>query len=458
MTTPSWPITSSRIPHSQWLSRRPCRALRVLSGLICVVVLSPVMAINGYFMPGYGAKSIGVAGTGVAMPQDRLTIATNPAGLTFIAPGFEAGAAMLHPQREGTLDCTGIGLCDRAVKDRSKREFFLVPSFAYSRRWGERTTLAVASYANGGMNTSYGRDFYAEATQLMAGVKPSDPSYPRRGKLGVDYAQIIIAPSAAHRFGERLSVGVAPLLMLQKFSARGLANFGALSQDASSLSNRGVDYQLGAGVRVGAIYSLRPALRLGAQYTSRVFVRRHTKYSGLFVDSGDLDAPANYTVGLSWDATSKLTLGFDFQRILYASVDTIGNRGPSAAELAGNIVASRRLGGSDGIGFGWNDLSVYKVGAIYRHNDRLTLRLGWNHCGIVVPNNEALLAPLVPAPMENDLTAGLSYKMAEGREISIGYMHSFWASTKNRRSQLNGTIAQAEGAVDAFHLGYSREF
>ena len=423
-----------------------------LASLAMVFAGQPVSAINGYFMPGYGAKSIGVAGTGVAMPQDRLTAANNPAGLALVETGLDVSTMMLHPQREGSLDCTGIGRCDRPVADRSKREFFVVPGFGYSRRWREDFTFGVSSYANGGMNTSYGRDFYGEAAQRIAGKTPTP------GKLGVDFAQMIIAPSAAYRAGRQWVFGIAPLLMMQKFSVRGLANFAPLSVDGTSLTNRGADYKLGGGVRVGAIYLLRPDVRLGAQYTSPIFVPRYTKYNGLFVDGGKLDSPANFTVGLSWDISSALTVGFDYQRILYADVDTIGNNGPTAAEFAGNIAAARRLGGAKGLGFGWDNLSVYKIGAIYKPNERLTWRAGWNHCEKLVPDSQALLAPLVPAPMQNDMTAGLSYRLAGGHEISIAYMHSFWSKTENKKSQFFGAPVKAEGGVDAFNVGYARNF
>ena len=58
----------------------------------------------------------------------------------------------------------------------------------------------------------------------------------------------------------------------------------------------------------------------------------------------------------------------DYQRILFGSVDVLSNPGPSAAELSGMITRDRLLGASNGIGFGWNDQSVFKLGANYRYN------------------------------------------------------------------------------------------
>ena len=432
--------------------------IRAVALVGLIAELPEASAINGFFLPGYGAKSLGVAGTSVAMPQDRLAAASNPAGMALVEPGFDVSAILLHPQRAGSLNCTGIGLCDQVVEERSKREFFVVPGFGYSRRWNERTTLGVSVYANGGLNTSYERALYDETAQRVAGKHPGDPNFPTRGKIGIDFAQFIIAPSAAYRVNDRWTVGIAPLLIIQKFSARGLESFAGLSADGGSLTGRGADYELGAGVRVGAIYQLLAKVRLGAQYSSPLFVHRYTKYNGLFADNGELDSPSHFTVGIAWEATPKLTLGFDFQRILFGDVGTIGNTGPTPAEIAGNITPARRLGGAEGIGFGWNNQSVYKVGAIYKVNTKLTLRTGWDHGEEVAPSGAALLAPLAPGSMRDDFTTGFSFRLAGGQEISMAYMHSFKATTSNSKTSFLGVPVKAWAAADALNLGFSRDF
>ena len=392
------------------------------------------------------------------MAQDRLAAAINPAALALVEPGYDINVTFLHPQREGSLDCTGLGQCDQPVADASRREFFPVPAFGYSHRWDERTTLGVAMYANGGLNTTYDKAFYDEVAQRIAGRHPGDSGFPTRGKIGVDFAQFIVALSAAYRVNERWILGIAPLIILQKFSTRGLEGFAGLSADPTSLTGRGADYEFGGGVRVGAIYQLLPEVRIGAQYSSPLFVHSYTKYHGLFVNGGELNSPPHYTVGFAWRATPALTVAFDYQRILFASVATIGNPGPTAAELTGTIAPSRLLGGKNGIGFGWNDLSVYKLGVIYKCNDRVTLRTGWNHNSGVVADSQALLSPLVPAPMQDDFTIGASYRLAGHGEISFAYMHAFSATTKNDRTAYFGVPVQATAAADGLNLGFSRDF
>jgi long-chain fatty acid transport protein len=437
------------------------RFYRSMSSLVVAVSLTVWMtnaaALYGYFLPGYGPKAVGVAGTGVAMPLDRMAGAINPAGLALIDPGLDVNMVFMHPQREARLDCTNIGLCDREVSDRSKRDFFAVPGFGYSRRWGERSTLGVTVYANGGLNTTYGRARVDEVAARIAGQRPGDPGFPARGKIGVDLAQTITALNFAYRANDQWTLGIAPLIVLQKFSARGLTGFAPLSSDPSSLSNRGADYQFGTGVRVGAIYQLRPDIRLGAQYTSQLFIHDHTKYNGLFAQGGGFDGPAHFTVGLAWQANPKLTLAFDYQRILFASIDSVGNSGPTAAEVAGNIAPSRLLGGSNGIGFGWDNVSVYKIAAVYRWNNSVTLRTAWGHNSGAVPDSQALFAPLAGA-MKDVVTVGMTYQFTGGNELSVGYFRSFGATVRNPQTAFFGVPVKAWFQGDGVSVGFGRNF
>lgn len=61
--------------------------------------ISPAFATNGYLAHGYGIKSKGMAGTGVALPQDTLIGATNPAGIAFVGNRVDLGVPYLSPRR-----------------------------------------------------------------------------------------------------------------------------------------------------------------------------------------------------------------------------------------------------------------------------------------------------------------------------------------------------------------------
>ena len=430
----------------------------VLVFIWAIVWTPPASAVNGIFLSGYGPTSIGVGGTGVAMPQDRMAGAINPAGLAFVEPGLDLNLRMIHPQRAASIDCTGIGACDRPVSDRSNRELFVLPHIGYSRRLDARTTLGAVMYVNGGMNTAYSRAIYNESAARILGGRPGDPGFPVRDKLGIDYSQMIFAPSIAYRYTDRLTVGLSPLFSVQRFAATGLASFARQSADPTSLTNRGTEYVVGGGVRVGAIVEVTDGLRVGAQYTSPIFMQRYSEYNGLFPDGGSFDSPPHYTIGVAWDIDERLTLGFDYQRVIYEMTAAFANPGPTPAEAAGIITSDRRLGGSNGMGFGWTNQSIYKLGVIYRLNQRFTLRGGWNYGTGQIPKDEILFNLLVPSVLEQHVTAGLSFEIKKNNQISIGYMHAFEQTVRDPRTSFFGAPASGWAQGDGFDIGYSRTF
>jgi long-chain fatty acid transport protein len=197
-----------------------------------LLVSAPAFAINGYFLLGYGAKQLGMAGAGVALPQDRIVGAINPAGMTLVAPGFDVGIGVMHPIRGGEIDCRGIGACDREVSDSSRREIFAVPTMGYSRRLADGSTLGLTLYANGGLNSTYDRALYEEAIARITGAVGGKAYL--TDKLGVDFGQFVFAPSLSKTFGP-VALGISPLIQLQRFKAYGFGAFAGLSTDAGSL-------------------------------------------------------------------------------------------------------------------------------------------------------------------------------------------------------------------------------
>ena len=431
--------------------------MRIIALFSAILWSGQLLATNGYFMIGYGAKSIAVAGSGVASAEDRLVGALNPAGTQLVADGFDVGLRAIGAQRNGSIDCRGIFGCNAIVRDRSARTIFLIPNFGWKRQLSDNFAFGISVYGNGGINTTYGRAFYREAIARIMGGSPGTPGFPRTGKIGVDFSQLFIAPNLAYRLSDKHTIGIAPIFSLQRFSTRGLELFAGLSSDPTSLSGRGTDYNVGGGVRIGWQSQIHPQLRLGAQYTSRVWTGKAEKYSGLLANGGEFDAPPHWTVGVAWQATSKLTAYFDFQQINWEAIDSLSNPGPSAAELGGIISPSRRLGASNTIGFGWRDQSIFKLGLKYKPNERLTLRAGWNHGSSIIPNKEALINILAPATVNNNFTGGASWKFNSG-ELSVTYKHSARKTVSDPQTNLFGAGARASILQYALDIAWAKDF
>lgn len=446
------------LPASPWRNKS-CHLTSAAGLLAFVLVLSPsVYATNGYFSIGYGAKSMSMTGAGVAHPQDTLSAAQNPAGMYFVNPGFDAGGRFLGTVREASLDCSGIGLCDTEVNDRSNQELFLVPNFGYRKKSDGKYAFGISTYGNGGINTNYHRPIYTETAARIAGATPGTPGFPATETLGANFSQLIIAPTLSFRLSDKNVIGISPLLGLQQFRIRGLRSFAPLSTDASSLSNRGTSWTYGLGVRLGWIGQLTPDLKLGASWSSKIYMAKFEKYNGLLAENGDFDAPEHFTIGLAWQAKENLTLVFDVQRILFGNVKALGNLGPTAQELAGTIASDRLLGGKNGIGFGWRNQTVLKVAADYQLNDRWTLRAGYNHGTSQIPDSQMLFNLLSPATINDNIAMGVSYRPNRTTEYSVALMHAFKKTGTANNTAFFGTRAKGwiyQGSID---LSYARKF
>ena len=67
---------------------------------ILLIASAEANATDGYFAHGYGVKSQGMGGVGIALPQDALAAAANPAGMGLIGNRVDFGVTWFRPQRE----------------------------------------------------------------------------------------------------------------------------------------------------------------------------------------------------------------------------------------------------------------------------------------------------------------------------------------------------------------------
>jgi len=69
--------------------------------LLVATLLAPLaaQATTGYFQHGYGIKAKAMGGVGIALPQDALAAASNPAGIAWIGNRIDVGADWFTPDR-----------------------------------------------------------------------------------------------------------------------------------------------------------------------------------------------------------------------------------------------------------------------------------------------------------------------------------------------------------------------
>lgn len=378
--------------------------------LLAALAAAPAFATNGYLQHGYGVKSQGMAGVGIALPQDGLAAATNPAGTAFVGNRVDVGAVWFRPSRGAEISGNGAGL-DGRYDGNDTRNFF-IPELGYVRQFGGDYAFGVAVYGNGGMNTDYSRNPFR--------------SFGAQGNAGIDLAQVFVSPSLAWRITPDHAVGVAVNLAWQQFKAKGIQPFAGFSAAPGQVSDQGRDDATGWGLRLGYTGRLSPTLTVGLTWASKTRMGDFDKYRGLFAEGGGFDVPENYGAGLAWQATRALTLAADVQRIEYSGVPSVGR---SLAPL----FAGNPLGSDDGPGFGWRDVTVWKLGASYDWSDDLTLRAGYSHVSAPVPAGQTLLNILAPGVVRDHASVGATWKTAGG-ELSLSYTRAFRETVRGSAS------------------------
>lgn len=345
-------------------------------------------------------KAKGMGGATLAYAQDSLAAVHNPAGIAWLDKRFDLSLELFNPVRH--YDTAGNpsgmgGFVPGTVK--SGREAFLIPSIGAVFPTAEGV-FSLTLHGNGGMNTSWP----AEAN-MGHGTFGG-------GAAGVNLEQMFVSGSYARKLNDTTSLGASVIYVLQKFSASGLRPF---NPGSSHLSDNGDDESTGWGTKFGVTSKVNDKLTLAAVYQPRITMTKFQKYSGLFADHGGFDIPENYGVGLAYRPTDRSTLAFDVKHIKYSDVASVGN--PFS-----NI--SHGLGEPDGPGFGWKDMTVYKLGYEWRPDDKTAYRAGMSYARQPIESSEILFNILAPGVQEWHFTLGMTRKTGDRGEWSFALSYS----------------------------------
>ena len=396
----------------------------VLALAVAAAVAAPgAFATNGYFSHGYGLTAKGMGGAATAMTKDTFGGANNPASMVWVGNRMDLGVDVFSPIRSASRTGSTMGINGSANSDS---EQFLIPEFGYNSMLDSKTSFGVTVYGNGGMNTDYpggqiaagvcgptgsgGLGFTSDAGpyNLLCGT----------GKLGVDLMQLIIAPTWSYKFSNSQSVGVSPLLGYQRFKAEGLQGFAGFSSDSTKLTNNGYDSATGFGVRVGWMGKMSDAVTLGAAYSSKVAMSKFEKYKGLFAEEGDFDLPSNYNLGVAIKASPATTVAVDYQRINYTDAKSVSNPSTNGASTIPNT-----LGGSNGRGFGWGDIDVWKIGVEHQYSSTLILRAGFDNTDNPIVARDVTFNIIAPGVVQEHFTLGFTHLMDKTSEVTMAFSH-----------------------------------
>lgn len=419
---------------------RTALAAAVAAGIIFPMSAS---ATNGYFLEGFGAKSRGMGGVGVAYGTDGLAAAANPATMADVEMNtmrIDAGGELFNPPRAARHDSAALGV----TSEKSGSNLFLIPSMGGIYKFNRKITVGMAAIG-AGFNTRYNQAVPGMPNCVNGDTSSGTGSYfynfncnADSTTVGMQLMQMQMLPSVAYKINKQHTVGASLAVAVQSFRAYGFGAFESLgfagSQD--NVSGEGNDWSYGGGARLGWLGSFNKGrFKVGLNYASRVYMKPFDKYKNLFAENGDFDIPEHYAIGIAYKFNPKWTVAADVQRINYGDVKSINNPGPNVVDLTdlnplcpgddGLDPTRCLLGGDDGIGMGWESMTVYKLGLNYDFSNQWSFRGGFNYGKAPIREDQVLFNLVAPATTEKHLTIGASYRPSSNVEWSFNYLHAF---------------------------------
>lgn len=396
---------------------------------LAILTALPGWATDGYFSLGYNTRQKGLAGAGTGYYYTSI-IGGNPAGRVYLGTMYDVNIGLFNPIRQYTIigapsmQPNTFGLFPGTIK--SETEYFIIPAIGANWALSDQSAFGVSIYGNGGMNTDYPTATFFDQSS---------------SSTGVNLSQLFAELTYGYEVAEGHSLGLSGIVAYQMFEAKGLNSFGqfGLSSDATKLSNNGTDNSIGFGVKLGYLGRFSDMFSVGATYQSKMFMNEFDDYAGLFAENGNFDIPSSWSVGIAFSPGEDLTLMADFKQILYSDSKSVSNpmnpmnlfpaflnpggdpNNPNDYTPNPNFTP---LGAEGGAGFGWEDMSVIKLGAEYDGVQNWTFRGGYSYGTQPVPDSEVLFNILAPGIIQHHIALGFSRNIGEKSRLHLSFNYA----------------------------------
>jgi long-chain fatty acid transport protein len=443
---------------------------RLTTGLFAAIGLlasGAALATNGYFTHGVGTESKGMAGTGIGSNavSGPIIVASNPALGVFADDSWEVGLGIFSPRRSykagpslvnGSMGAFTIG----EGSFDSSSEWFPIPYVAKNWRMGNDNALTLVFYGRGGMNTDWD-DPKTSAWydpnpvdenplgQQFAGTFGGEPF----GDItaGVDLSQAFLSINYSGKVGDRFAWGIGPIFAVQMFEANGVSAYqpytktfnecflyqapGSCDPTPDSLSDKGHDMSTGYGAAAGVWLGVTDYFSVGLSYQSKMSMSEFDDYSDLFADAGGFDIPSSAKLGLSFAGTNDVRLNLDVEHTSYSEIGSVGNPMQNlfgcpfavfgqTGQIPPAEALENCLGGSNGGGFGWEDMTTFKVGVEWTASESTTYRFGYSYGEQPIQAADITFNILAPGVMEQHFTVGMTKRRESGGAWNLSFMYA----------------------------------
>jgi long-chain fatty acid transport protein len=395
------------------------------------IMSNSAFATNGYFAHGVGTKNKSMAGAGIALLEFASDSINNPAGAVLIGDAMDISLAVFSPSRNYQSSASlanGFGGAFSIGPNSlsSKNRFFPIPTFARIWKLNNNDAFAFAAYGRGGMNTEWENNGTASFDPTGLGGAPTTFSGTYgSGKTGIDMAQLTFNFTYSKKINEMISVGITPLFTIQHFRGNGLEAIARFTKTfnasngavfPTNLTNNNHDWSYGGGINFGVHAVPNEKISASIMYQTEQLMTDFDEYSDLFAESGGFNIPANLKAGLTFKPNNRLALSFDIERTWYGDIDSVGNSSSNLfnCPAVGGTDVESCLGGENGAGFGWENMTTYKFGMQWLSDNGWTWRAGYSHTSQPFDSKEVLFNILAPAVIMDHYTFGFTKTTRKG--------------------------------------------
>jgi len=375
---------------------------RLLS-IILLITISLSSFAGGYRVSIQGSRQLGMGHTGVAIFNNPEVLFFNPAGIAFLEKKF--------------CISVGGGLAYATAKYQNKlhNDYFKTdnptgtPVSLYSTyKINKDISVGLAVYTPYGSSVEWPTDW--SGSHLINNIK---------------LQAIYVQPTIAYKISERLSVAAGAIFVTGNMKLnKNIARYMTDEQGNYSDITLDADAEMGFGYSLGIAYKASDKLNIGVSYRSKVQVEvkdgdvsfnqipeafksqiPETKFNA------KLPLPAELTVGISYKATEKLLLAFDYNLAFWSAYKTLNIDFTNNSALLGDKVMDRN----------YKDASTFRVGAEYILNEKFIVRTGAYYD--MSPAREGYFNPETPSMNSIGFTAGLTYNINDKFAIDASFLH-----------------------------------
>ena len=425
------------------------------------ILFSTSLGVIAQNTVGYGPRSKSMAGAGTAIIENSLWGNVNPGGLVFLGQKIGLGIAVSKPNASYLVigDATSfdqsytgqwpLGIHTGLVEADSKTN--IVPQIGVNMALDKENALGISIYGNSNRGFSYDKKtFYSDS---IAGFGSQEGFINPMGTVTsptfMKLNQYFAALSYSRKFGDKVGIGISFVGAWQSLNIAGLEAFGSLnsySTDPNAVSTNGVANSFGAGAKLGLQWNASDKFQLALAYRSKIFMSNLDSYKGFISESGKLDIPSEWNIGVVYHPFDRFIMALDVNRYCYSQVPAWG-----LAMIQNDEVS---FGGESGGGFGRNDQMSYKLGLQYKI-PKWQFRTGYAHTDQVVNPSEVALNLLMPDIITDFVSFGLSRDLGK-QVINIAIVRGM----ENSLSGVNGldTAQEIELKADLWTIEIAVEF